>query len=146
MDRLTIMVSSIILSRYQEGLDPNFIGRQKIAGGPLYLKADVLPLLNAESIIAWTKGCREDLQKWSLDGDELAELIKLAVNKGRYIDSEWCQEKPNGAWAACDAYTVIEEQWNEYTKQYQDTEFYLKFAIGKSGKVILTISCHPSGS
>lgn len=143
MDRLTIMVSSIILSRYREGLDPDFVGRQKIAGGPLYSSVDVLPLLKTESIIAWTSKCIKDLQKWSLDTEDIVELIKLAVTNGRYKDSEWCQQKPNGSWAACDAYTVIEERWNENTKQYQDTEFYLKFAIGKLGNVILTISCHP---
>jgi hypothetical protein len=143
MDRLTIMVSSIILSRYRDGLDPNSVGRQKIAGGPLYSSVDVLPLLKTESIIAWTSKCIKDLQKWSLDTDNIVELIKLAVTNGRYKDSEWCQQKPNGAWAACDAYTVIEERWNENTKQYQNTEFYLKFAIGKLGNVILTISCHP---
>ena len=143
MDRLTIMVSSIILSRYRDGLDPNFVGRQKIAGGPLYSVEEVLPLLKTESIIAWTNKCIKDLQYWSLDTENIAELIKLAVMKGRYKGSQWCQQKPNGAWAACDAYTVIEERWNEHTKQYQDTEFYLKFAIGKLGNVILTISCHP---
>jgi hypothetical protein len=143
MDGLTIMVSSIILSRYREGLDPDFVGRQKIAGGPLYSSVDVLPLLKTELINAWTNKCIKDLQKWSLDTEDIVELIKLAVTNGRYKNSEWCQQKPNGAWAACDAYTVIEERWNENTKQYQDTEFYLKFAIGKLGNVILTISCHP---
>jgi hypothetical protein len=143
MDGLTIMVSSIILSRYREGLDPGFVGRQKIAGGPLYPVEDILPLVEAETIIAWTSKCIKDLQKWSLDTEDMAELIKLAVTNGRYKDSQWCQQKPNGAWAACDAYTVIEERWNENTNQYQDTEFYLKFAIGKLGNVILTISCHP---
>ena len=143
MDGLTIMVSSIILSRYKEGLDPEFVGRQKISSGPLYPAVDVLSLLNPESIVAWTRVCKDDIQRWSLDAEDIAVLIKLAVTNGRYKDSEWCQQKPNGAWAACDAYVVIEERWNENTRQYHDTEFYLKFAIGKMGNVILTISCHP---
>lgn len=140
------MVSGIILSRYQDGLNPNATTRQKIVGGPLYPVADVLPLLTPETVRAWTRGCIADLQKWSLDSDSLVDLLKLALSKGRYKGSEWCRNEPNGAWAACDAYTVMERRLNENTDQYQDTEFYLKFAINKTGQVILVVSSHPSGS
>jgi hypothetical protein len=123
------MVSSIILSRYQDGLNPNATTRQKIVGGPLYPVADVLPLLKPETVLAWTKGCIADLQKWSLDSDSLVDLLKLALSKGRYK-----------------GYTVMERRFNENTYKHQDTEFYLKFAINKTGQVILVVSSHPSDS
>lgn len=140
------MVSCIILSRYQQGLNPTAQGRQKIAGGPLYPACDVMPLLTPERITAWTRGCIQDLQKWSMDMEDVAALLKLALLEGRYQDSEWCKQKPDGAWAACDAYVVVERRLNEAVGQYLNTEFYLKFAINKTGQVILVVSSHPSGS
>ncbi|MFC4654788.1 hypothetical protein ACFO3I_07145 [Rheinheimera marina] len=140
------MVSCIILSRYQQGLDPTAQGRQKIAGGPLYPVGDVMPLLKPERIRAWTKGCVQDLQKWSMDLEDVAALLKLALLEGRYLASEWCRQQPNGAWAACDAYLVVERRMNDALGDYFNTEFYLKFAIGKTGQLILVVSSHPSGS
>lgn len=80
----------------------------------------------------------------ALDADELVELVTETLNKGRYIGSEWCQHKPSGPWAACDAYCLIRREWFPAAHREMDMEYYLKCAIGVSGVVLLLASCHPS--
>ena len=138
------MVNTRIVSRFTGDLPVSEFNR-KIAAGPLYPEEDVLSLLNsdAESIIAWTQKCISDVQKWSLDDSDLHELVKLAVTGGRFMGSEWCKQKPGGPWAACDAYVVIRSEWVQTARREMDIEYYIKFAVGKTGAILLLISCHP---
>jgi hypothetical protein len=59
-----------------------------------------------------------------------------------YIDSEWC-ENGKGAIAACDAYSVRLIEKAPATGQPLQMEYFLKFAISKTGTVLLLVSCHP---
>jgi len=141
------MVSSIIVSQYTGEL-PKSERDRKIKGlkGPLYDSANVLKILENKQPIAWSNGCILDMQKWSFDADDLEELTRYAINHGQYIGSEWCTNKPNGASAACDSYRFTRREWNENAYKEMSFDYYVKVAIGKTGKVLLLASCHPSGS
>ncbi|MEM5498580.1 hypothetical protein WNY77_14325 [Paraglaciecola mesophila] len=141
------MVSSIIVSQFSGEL-PEFGKDRKIKGmtGPLYDPAKVLEILKVKKPIAWANKCISDMQKWSFDEDDLEELTRYAIEHGQYIDSEWCTNKPNGAFAACDSYRFTRREWNENAYREMSFDYYVKVAIGKTGKVLLLASCHPSGS
>jgi hypothetical protein len=72
--------------------------------------------------------------------------IKVALNKGFYTGSEWCKAQPTGPWAACDAYTLSRDEWIEATHSYMHIDYYLKFAISKTGTLLLSASNHPQGT
>ncbi|HHF3183988.1 TPA: hypothetical protein ACVOYQ_001460 [Vibrio alginolyticus] len=86
------------------------------------------------------------MQKWEFDQDDITELTQYAIRFGQYIDSEWCQSKADGPWAACDAYRFIRKEWNDNAFKELNVAYYIKVAIGKTGKVLLLVSCHPSGA
>lgn len=118
-----------------------------IPHGPLYPAAEVLKLLKdcgIRGIQVWTRKCAADLQKLMLDADDLADLLRESVLGGRFIGSEWCQQTPDGPWAACDAYALSRREWVAVAHRKMPMEYYLKFAIGKTGKILLLISCHLS--
>lgn len=142
------MVSIKILSRYQgppPPLDEN--GARKIAGGkPLYSthEVDEVLALGETVIVPWTRKCISDLQKLEFDNADVMRLIRLALSQGEFKGSEWCIGSTPGVWAACDSYRVFEKAWVAPANKDMMFEYYVKFAIGKTGKVILTISCHLS--
>jgi hypothetical protein len=139
------MVNTIILSRFTGPPQPDPKNR-KILTGPLYPAEEVLELLtgiSTDSVLAWTNKCIRDLQKWSLDSEDLIELLRIAVTSGRYRGSEWCVQHPHGPWAACDAYELIRNEHIEHLRKEMDIEYYLKFAISRTGLVMLVVSCHP---
>ena len=112
--------------------------------GPLYDLKRVCALAQDEDKVqALTRNCRKDVDKF-FDGDygEVAALIQ-AVKAGDYIDSEWC-ENGSGAIAACDAYSVRTAEVLRATGKLVTFEYFLKFAIGKAGNLVLVVSCHTS--
>ena len=112
-DEITIMVSKKIVSLYDAEL-PEVGKEREIEGGPLYDKDQILPLLTEEeNIVAWTRKCREDLQKWSFDMGDVAELISICLDKGKFLGSQWCEQGESGLWAACDAYRVVRLEWSD---------------------------------
>lgn len=119
-----------------------------IHDGPLYDSKQVLSLLNKgdNNTIPWTRRCKADLQRMSFDIADARALIKDALRSGQYLNSQWCEQKPSGPWAACDAYRLVRDEWNEYAHKEFRIEYYVKFAIGKTGKILLLISCHLSTS
>lgn len=140
------MVNTTIVSRFTGELPLQAGACRKIAGGPLYPEEEVLALLagtGGEAVRAWTERCSRDLQKWSLDADDLCELIDIAVRAGRFIGAEWCVQHPNGPWAACDAYSLVRQEWVPHARRDMEFTYYVKFAIAKTGKVLLVVSCHP---
>jgi hypothetical protein len=139
------MVNTLNVSKY-EGTPPlSASANRKIRGGPLYSSEDVKSLLdsNGENILAWTNKCQDDMQRESLDLEDVERLIKACFSSKCYFKgSEWCKQAPTGPWAACDAYVVYEKKWNDNAYKELEYEYYVKYAIAKSGKVLLTISCH----
>jgi hypothetical protein len=135
------MVIFIVDSEYSQS-PPTEYGRFKVAGGPLYDLARVQALLQDESkLVAWTKKCRDDVFKYfSGDYSEVADLIGL-LRPQDYVDSEWC-ENGKGRIAACDAYTVRRVEQMPVTGKRETMEYFLKFGIGKTGHLVLVVSCH----
>jgi len=122
-------------------------GARKIFCGPLYLADEVLQLLSAkdaQNIRAWTGRCGAEIQKLALDGDDLVVLLRQAITVGQYLGSEWCQQRPGGPWAACDAYRLVRQEWMVAARREMPFEYYLKFAIAKTGALLLLVSCHLS--
>jgi len=140
------MVNNINLSNYVGSLPASENASRKIMGGPLYERNQVLSVLSlGVSVISpWTRKCISDLKKYNLDHSDVLELLKCALTTGIFKGSEWCVAKPGGAWAACDSYQVIRSEWVENAHKNMQFEYYVKFAIGKSGNLILTVSCHLS--
>ena len=142
------MVNNVFdVSAYQGQPPANYAGgRTYIPGGPLYLPKDVLALLDiGEShTILWTRKCKDDVGRLAYDIREVQVLLKEAITRGQYVNSEWCVQKPTGPWAACDAYRLFRDEWVDYAHKEMRFEYYVKFAIGKTGKVLLLVSCHLS--
>lgn len=142
------MVSSLNLSLYSGSPPQNSDGDLRISDGPLYSKESVMKILTdlgADSIRVVTKRANSHIKKHDLDIDDgVLKLLKLALKTGNYLKSQWCEHHKGGPWSACDSYSVIESKWNQYMYEDLETEWYVKFAIGKAGKLILIVSCHSS--
>lgn len=140
------MVNSRIVSRYQgrgPSNDNNRIIRTK---EPLYPIEDILEILEEGKAVAWSKGCVRDMQKWEFDIDDCKSLIRDAIRFGQYVNSQWCQGKEDGPWAACDSYSISRREANRNGQGEQYYEYYVKFAIATNGTVLLMVSCHPEGA
>lgn len=133
------MVNFIIVSEYSGGPTPG--DRVKIDGGPLYSLERVQGLVSKSgSVFLWTTKCRRDVPNLGWDEDDVAELVQC-LSLDDYKDSEWC-DNGKGAWAACDAYTIRRREWIEAARKEMTVEYFLKFAIGKTGALVLMVSCH----
>lgn len=146
-DKITLKVNRINVSRYREQQPPaseQNIDRAKIkTSGPLYPANDVLALLDKDRLTLWTRKCQSDVTyKLELDIPQVANLVRNAVANGKYIDSEWCIQNPSGPIAACDAYQLNTTYFNEATGKYLPCEYFVKFAISETDKLLLLVSCH----
>ena len=139
------MVNRKIVSLYGAEL-PGVGQEREIKNGPLYDKDHVLELSTEENIVVWIDKCGCDLQYLGIDLEEVAELIKASLKKGTFLGSQWCKQKTNGPWAACDAYRISRSEWNYMLHKGILNEYYIKFAINKTGRSLLVVSCHLSGS
>ncbi len=142
------MVSPVLLSRYTSD-PPSEPGRVKIAGGPLYGLDEVKTLAERLEVVLVTRRCMQsvrDLYEGVRDDYEsdlamVADLLLRLDVSGRYIDSEWC-ENGSGALVACDAYEVCRDDMIHGTTRVIRTRYFVKFAIGKTGQILLVVSCH----
>lgn len=137
--------NSINLSAY-DATPPVDGGERKIGSTPLYHRQEVLSLLadNDDAVHPWTRKCIRDMQFLSLDHKDVAQLVLEALSNGRFIRAEWCQQKPGGPWAACDAYVFTRKEWVHNAYKEMAFDYYIKFAISKTGKLLLLVSCHLS--
>ncbi len=133
------------LSRY-DGAPPATWEDRVIDGGPLYPIEEVLRALELgeSALVPWTRKCSDDLMRLALEIDDAVELVREALGSGRYRNSEWCVQSPSGPWAACDAYELRRREWIDAAHKHMVFECYVKFAIGRTGKVLLLVSCHTS--
>jgi hypothetical protein len=139
------MVTTRIVSRFTDSPPTDEKACRKILGGRLYPAEEVLGVLanaGGQAVSAWTEKCTKDLQKWAIDADDLCELISMAVQTGRFHGAEWCVQKPDGPWAACDAYSLTRREYVTNAHRDMNFEYYVKFAIAKTGKLLLVVSCH----
>lgn len=110
----------------------------------MYALATVQQLVDdADSISLLTRTCIADVQKlFDSDTEQVAGLIQ-ALGPQDYIDSEWCETGKTSV-AACDAYRIRRAEVAPATGKPMTTEYFLKFAIGKTGQLVLLVSCHLS--
>lgn len=138
------MVNTTNVSSFQ-GMPPeNDRADRKISGGPLYSANAVINALSIQPPRLWTRKCIADAASLALDATDVADMIRDALHHGTFHGSEWCQGGTNGPWAACDAYVLRQSRWNEYAHKELPCEYYLKFAIARTGQLVLTVSCHTS--
>ena len=142
------MVNNVINVSAYSGQPPGDTGdnRNHIAGGPLYPVADVLQLLAAgdSKTTLWTRKCIQDVAGLGYEMVDERRLLRQAITEGHYLNSEWCVQRPTGPWAACDGYRLQRNEWVETAHKEIRFEYYVKFAIGKTGQLLLLISCHMS--
>ena len=138
------MVRKFVLSEYSSD-PPDQLGRVKIAtqgGQPLYSLERVKALAEDENRLQLlTRKCQQDVHKlFDSDLERVAKLIQ-ALRADGYIDSEWC-ENGKGSWVACDAYRVRRQETASSTGKSVNVEYFVKFAVGKTGQLVLLVSCH----
>ncbi len=139
------MVNFTILSEYSQDPPTQSGLRIKIAlGRPLYALARVQALAaNGQQIKAVTQKCLQDVETlFAGDYEDVASLI-CAIRHSDYRDSEWCECGP-GSMAACDAYVVQRIEVVPKSGRQVSVAYFLKFAIGKTGQLVLMVSCHLS--
>lgn len=133
------MVSFKIISEYSGGPDPG--DRVKIGTAPLYPLERVRTLASdPKQVRLWTRKIAKDVRNMVWSEVDVAELL-AELQPHQYIDSEWCTNG-SGAWAACDAYAVQRREWVSTVNKEMNMEYFVKFAIGKTGALVLVVSCH----
>ena len=139
------MVTFLVTSEYSQDPPTQSGLRLKIdLGRPLYDLARVQALLaNSAHIKAVTQKCLQDIETlFAGEYDEVAALIR-AIHPKDYRDSEWC-ECSRGSVAACDAYVVRRQEVATGSGQNVSVTYFLKFAIGITGQLVVIVSCHLS--
>lgn len=139
----------VVVSEYSSN-PPTAPGRVKIAGGPLYDLTRVQALVVEETkVFLWTRECIKKVgnlyetvrEQFGSQLEMVADMVLALQQQGRYIDSEWC-ENGGGAIAACDAYELTRREFIPVTGKEMVIKYFVKFAIGKTGNVVLMVSCH----
>jgi len=135
------MVKMVVVSEYSLNPPEGEQGRVKIASGPLYELTRVQKLAAAGQLNTWTNRC--DKTVYELFAGDLEEVAALLghLRPGDYLDSEWCS---NGrqALAACDAYALRRVEWVAAAGKEMIFKYFVKFAVGKTGQLVLLVSCH----
>lgn len=91
-----------------------------------------------------TQACIDDVGNLKLSSSQLNFLLKTALTTGQYLNAQWCGAGKPGVWAACDAYKLVWNSSNPVDEDEPGTPLYVKFCIGKTGLIMLLISCHTS--
>ena len=135
------MVKIFTVSEYSLNPPEDGQGRVKIAKGPLYDLARVQRLATAGGLNTWTDRC--DKAVYELFAGDLEAVAGLLghLRPADYRDSEWCTNGRN-ALAACDAYALRRLEWVASAGREMGVEYFVKFAVGKAGQLVLLVSCH----
>ncbi len=112
---------------------------RRIGNGPLYSLSEVQKIVKVNTVLV-TKRCNDDVRKLAWSVDDVAVLVNELTNNN-YKNSEWCRVN-KGPLLACDAYVIVRDEYYERLHKTLPCEYYVKFAIGPTGKAILIVSCH----
>lgn len=138
----------IVLSKYQNGSPPCNGESRDIGSVPLYDPSEVKKLLVTRSLQVMTQKCSHDISNLDMDDDDVCDLLSEALNYGRFLKSVWCEASEKAStkktWAACDSYVTRRRSWCENAHKEMVSDIYVKFAIGRTGVVLLIVSCHLS--
>lgn len=123
------------------------------APGPLYGHDSVKEILDVggpDAVRIETRNCRKDLRDLEIEPEELPGLIREAVTNGTYRGSMWCKlsedrnQRDAVSWAACDEYVVPASIRVGQSGRTWNIHYYVKFAIGQAGSLLLLVSYHTS--
>lgn len=127
-----------------EGDNPTRKEREIATDAPLHSLSRVKELSKNRELRTVTAKCDEDLIKlsWSIY-DDVPELIQQ-LTEANYAKSQWCKTSSGrkGLWLACDVYKVTKAEYNPRAYRDDFYDYYLKFCINDTGKVLLIVSCH----
>ncbi|THB63506.1 MAG: hypothetical protein D6B27_12110 [Gammaproteobacteria bacterium] len=116
------------------------------SGNPIYSKDEVIEAIRSNAKIApYTERCINNLSILNLEIKDMPELLMKVVNSGEHINSQWCLNTKGTTWAASDSYVYRYEHYIEHIHKYLPCEYYVKFAIGKTGNIILLVQIHQPG-
>lgn len=136
------MVKVINVSQYSGSQTISGLA-EKITGGPLYELALIQRVAGQDDRVQfWTRGCIKDAASLQLDTLDVAALLQ-ELKRQDYRDSEWCSNG-KGTWAACDAYVLRRSEWMAAAHKTMWIDYFLKFALSKTGALLLMVSCHTS--
>ena len=139
------MITFVVISEYSQDPPTQTGLRVKIAVGRSLYALDRVQALagNGQRIKAVTQKCLQDVETlFAGEYDDVASLIR-AIRPHDYRDSEWC-DCGKGSVAACDAYVVHRVEVAPGSGQQVSVTYFLKFAISKTGQLVLMVSCHLS--
>lgn len=112
-----------------------------IGNVPLYAPEEVLQVLRSENVHVVTSKAINDVSNLGFDENDVAVLLRQALNQGHFLGAEWTRISPK-ACAACDAYRLRRSE--EINDRIHDIEYYIKFAMNSQGALVLIVSCHLS--
>lgn len=136
------MVTFYVVSEYSGSLPLDGRGL-KIAGGPLYDLARIQQLVGGHGAIRfWTRKSEFDASELNLDVGDIAQWLQ-ELKQQDFRNSEWCTDGSR-AWAACDAYVLRRSEWIAAARKHMPVDYFLKFALAKTGALVLMVSCHTS--
>lgn len=136
------MVKIFVLSEYSTSPpSESGTGRIKIDGGPLYDLSRVQSLAMGGGLNTWTDRCDKTIYELFGGNLDAVASLMLALQPSNFRDSEWCSNGRN-AWAACDAYSIRRVEWVATVNKEMSIEYFLKFAVSKTGQLVLLVSCH----
>lgn len=143
------MVNRYIVSKYVDAPPTEAVlasGSRRINKKYLYDIADIRKLASTpdtdESVLAWTAGAKADISGLLWDMEDVKELILHALDHGRRLKPEWCVQSPDGPLAACDVFIVSRHEVGKRDNVRRIMQYYLKFAVSKTGRLLLIASCH----
>ena len=135
------MVKIVVVSEYSLNPPEDGRGRVKIGAGPLYDLARVQKLAAGGGLNTWTDRCDKTVYElFAGDLEAVADLLRH-LRPADYRDSEWCTNG-RSAWAACDAYALRRVERVAFAGKEMSVEYFVKFAVGKTGQLVLLVSCH----
>lgn len=115
---------------------------RRVPGGPVYWLHVLQQQPAPDGLRLATRKCRKDvLERLQWDGDDVWRAF-LALRAEHYRGSSWCQITDQ-FWLPCDAYALP-----DYDDGYDPEariEIYMKFGVSSNGRLLLMVSCHPSG-
>lgn len=132
-----------VLSKYGESPPVDSKAPRKISTKePINPVSEVLQILEISLPKVMTKRSIKFMQSTQFDDEELRDVLKYAIEYGRYIDSEWCEFSETSPWFACDSYQVKQKEYISASHKELEICYFLKFCIHKSGNLICTLSFH----
>lgn len=111
---------------------------------PLYPVEAIAEILSGDAearIRPVTHRSRQDMQGLGWAVSDVADVIEGILEAGSYLGSEWCALSGNATMAACYAYHYRRRE-RVPAGMEMTCEYYLKWAIGQNGDLLLLVSCH----